>query len=55
MSGAIGYALCFFSLVNREENFVLGVLGCVGEANISKSMGLCSTSTCYSSLKGPAI
>ena len=36
MSGADGYVLWFFDLVNRETNSTLEVLGCVGEADISK-------------------
>ena len=35
MSGADGYALRFYGLVNRETNSTLEVLGCVSEANIS--------------------
>ena len=36
VSGMDGYSLRLFGVVNRGTNSVLGVLGCMGEANISK-------------------
>ena len=36
VSGADGYAIWFFGLVNCETYYTMDVLGYVGEANISK-------------------